>query len=411
MMSDLNNKTTLSFIGIVIGWMFYIFAYFSRVEPGVLVDYLIKDFSLNATQIGSIVSMLYVPYVAMQIPWGILVDKLGYKIIISLCCALCSIGVLIFASSTASWHLVLARIIIGFSSSAAYLSCGKVIAETLPSKYAVFMGVTMFVGGVGGTLGSTVTAGLAKTFGWRTLTYSMAIIGFVIAVLAFIFLKPEAKSQAFEKGHTLEGLKLLSKNPSCWLIGLYGCTSYLPLSAVAELWGTPFMQSRFNASTAEASICSSVIFIAFGLGSILAAKVAKKINGNKNTIILFSIGLILAFSIAIYSDAIGFWTCVALFGLGSLFAGSGTLVFDMTYKFVPSNFAGTSTGYTNMLVMMSGVIFQPLLGKLLDFFRNGKVNPDGTPLYDIVMYRSSFMCILAVIVISVIGMLFVKERK
>ena len=200
------NKVTKSFIAIVISWMFYIFAYFSRVEPGVLVDYLMKDFSLNATQIGSIVSMLYVPYVAMQIPWGILVDKLGYKIIISLCCALCSIGVLIFASSTASWHLVLARIIIGFSSSAAYLSCGKVITETLPEKkYSMFMGITFFMGSMGGVFGTTATATLANHFGWRNLTYTMAIIGFIIAISAFVFLKIDTKSQSVEKSTVLFG--------------------------------------------------------------------------------------------------------------------------------------------------------------------------------------------------------------
>ena len=83
----------------------------------------------------------------------------------------------------------------------------------------------------------------------------------------------------------------------------------------------------------------------------------------------------------------------------------------MTYKYVPRNFAGTSTGYTNMLVMGGGLIFQPLLGHLLDFLRNGKVNPDGTPVYDVVMYRSAFLCVIVFIIISVIGMFFVKEKK
>ena len=406
------NKVTKLFIAIVISWLFYIFAYFSRVEPGVLVDYLMKDFSLNATQIGSIVSMLYVPYVAMQIPWGILVDKLGYKIIISLCCALCSIGVLIFASSTASWHLVLARIIIGFSSSAAYLSCGKVIAETLPEKkYSMFMGITFFIGSLGGVFGTTATAKLANSFGWRTLTYSMAIIGFVIAVLAFIFLKPEAKSQAFEKGHTLEGLKLLLKNPNCWLIGIVGCAINLPVSTIAELWGTHFIQTRFNVLASEASLCASVMFITGGIGCILSAKIAEKINSNKKTVILFSILMLLTFAIAVYCNSINFIICIALFGLVSIFSGAGILIFEIICKFAPKKFAGTSVGYTDMFIMLGGVIFQPAIGRLLDFFRAGKVNPDGTPLYDVVMYRDAFVCILAVIIVSIIIMLFIKEDK
>ncbi len=402
----------VSFLAIIISWVFYLFSYFSRVEPCVLVDNLMQDFSLNASQVGTIISTLYISYGIMQIPWGIIIDKLGCRLVIFTTCVICSLGVLLFGVATASWHLVVARLLIGFSSATAYLACGKIISEMLPTnKYALFMGFTMFVGGIGGVLGSSATAGLANAFGWRQLTCVMAIIGIAISVLTFIFLPKQTVKQTNEKGRTLEGLKLLVTNPSCWLIGLFGCMANLPVVAVAELWGTPFMQIRFGVSNSLASICSAVIFIGCGIGSILAAKVAEKLNSNKKTIILFSIGLILSFLTAVYSDTIGFWTGIALFGLCSIFAGAGTLAFDMTYKYVPSNFAGTSTGYTNMFVMGGGVIFQPLLGYLLDFLRNGKVNPDGSPMYDVVMYRSAFLCAIVFIIISVIGMFFVKEKK
>lgn len=410
--TSVSEKSKTVFIAITIGWLFYLFSFFARVEPGVLVDDLMRDFSLNASNIGLIVSVMYIPYVAMQIPWGILTDKLGCRLVISLCCAICSLGVLIFGLAHSNWQLILGRFLIGFSSASAYLACGKVISETLPkNRYALFLGLSMFVGCIGGIIGSSMTANCATYFGWRNFTCAMAVVGFIIGIISFMVLKSKPTVQQATKVKILDGIKILVASSSCWLAGLFACTSYLPLSAIAELWGTPFMQSRFNVSTSDASICASVIYIGYGIGSILSAKIAEKIHSNKNTIIAFALGLVLTFTIAIYSDTIGFYTCITLFGLGSMFAGSGNLAFDISYKFVPSSFAGTSTGYTNMLAMSSGLIFQPLLGKLLDFFRNGQVNPDGSPLYDIIMYRSSFIFVLAIIVVSVIGMMFVKERE
>lgn len=405
------NKATNSVLAVVICWLFYLFAFFARVEPGVLVNDLMKDFSLNATQVGAIVSTLYIPYVAMQLPWGIISDKLGSRLVIFLCCTVCGLGVLTFGLATAPWQLSCGRFLIGLSAAGAFLSCGKVVSEVMPSnKYAFYMGVTTFIGSLGGVLGSGITAKLAEKFGWRSLTCLIAVIGLIVGILAFICLQRGTKSNSVRED-TLDGLKLLSVNPSAWLIGFYGCASFLPLSAVAELWGTPFIQARFNVSTSEASICSSVIFVCFGLGSILAAKIAEKLNSNKKACILMAIGLLVAFAVAIYVDSLSFWACVVLFGLGSTFAGSSTLTFDMAYKCVPNKYAGTSAGFNNMLIMLSGIVFQPVMGRLLDFFRNGKINSDGTPLYELCAYRNTFMLIIIVVTFATIGMAFVKEKS
>ena len=404
--------TTKPFVAVIICWIFYLFAFFARVEPGVLTNDLMREFSLNATQVGAIVSTLYIPYVAMQLPWGLISDKLGSRLVIFLCCTMCGIGVLTFGLATAPWQLSCGRFLIGLSAAGAFLSCGKVVSEVMPAnKYAFFMGVTTFIGSLGGVLGSGITANLAEKLGWRPLTCSIAVIGIITGLLAFIFIKKGTSSNSSEKENILEGIKLLSINPSAWLIGFFGCASFLPLSAVAELWGTPFIQARFGVSTSDASICSSAIFVCFGLGSILAAKVAEKLDSNKKACILMAIGLLICFSVAIYANSLSFWACVILFGVGSIFAGSSTLTFDMAYKCVPSKYAGTSAGFNNMLIMLSGIIFQPLLGRLLDFFRNGKINPDGTPLYELTSYRCSFILIIIVVSLATISMFFVKERK
>ena len=402
-------------ITIVLCFCFYAFAYFARVEPGALLSNLMSEFSLNTAEIGTIISTVaYIPYVIMQIPSGILVDRFGLRRVLSICSMLCALGMILFGMAQSAWQLALGRFIIGLSATAAFLSCGKAAAELFDkSKYGLFMGITMFVGCLGSVLGVNLSAGLAPILGWRNLTYYVAIIGIIISILSYIFIEdPKSKNvQSNVNSDMLDGLKTLVKNKNVWLIGVYGLVSYLPLSAIAELWGIPFIQYRFNASVQEATICSAVISISFGLGSIVADNVASKLNSYKKTIILFLILTLISFSIAFYSNSINYITCLILLGLGGFFAGCNTLSFPFCYALVPKEYAGTSTGFTNTLIMANCIIFPPLLGKLLDVFRDGRVNSAELPLYSLEDYRKSFISIIISLIIAVVAVMIVKENK
>jgi hypothetical protein len=61
--------------------------------------------------------------------------------------------------------------------------------------------------------------------------------------------------------------------------------------------------------------------------------------------------------------------------------------------------------------MSSGFIFQPLLGKLLDFFRNGMVTDSGAPLYTVEMYRSAFQALIASMAIAIVSACFINDMK
>ena len=55
----------------------YIFVYFDRVAPAVVAPELMKEFNLTAAGLGILASMYFYPYGAMQIPSGILSNRLG----------------------------------------------------------------------------------------------------------------------------------------------------------------------------------------------------------------------------------------------------------------------------------------------------------------------------------------------
>jgi hypothetical protein len=59
--------------------------------------------------------------------------------------------------------------------------------------------------------------------------------------------------------------------------------------------------------------------------------------------------------------------------------------------------------------MLSGFIFQPLLGMLLDFAWDGKMTFDGTPEYSVLTYQISFSAVAVSLLFGWFIIQFVKE--
>ena len=306
----------------------------------------------------------------------------------------------------------MSRFLIGLSTASAFLCCGKIATEFFDKrKYAMLMGIAMCMGCLGGTAGSAPTAYLVSEFGWRVATYVIAVFGAVLTLLILIFMKRSPRTQSAGETHILTGLKVIAKNPKAWLLGFYGAMTYLPLSALAELWVVPFMEHRYGINTAKAAVASIVIFVGFAIGSVLTAWVAEAINSYKKTILMFTVGIIIAFSIAIYNDSISYNICLLWLFIGGISAAANNLIFTVAYSFVPPAYSGTSAGFTNALVMTSGIMFPPLLGKILDLARDGKTDVTGAPLYDLGMYRSAFLSVIIGIFLATIAAFFINDLK
>ena len=410
-----SDKKSAAFLAISVVWLFYLYTYIARIEPSVLVNDLMSEFNITAATIGMVISVMYIPYVILQIPCGIITDKLGVKTVITASSLLCALGTFVFGSATGVLGLQLGRFLIGIASASAFICCGKVAADLFDKrKYSLLMGIAMCMGCLGGIFGTSPTAFLVSKIGWRWTTFCISIVGIALSLMAVFFIKTKKKKEeksAQQRSGLLEGVKIMASNPKMWILGLYGAITYLPLSAIAELWGVPLMELRFSVKTEAAAFTSIVIFIGFGLGGVLSAWIAERINSYKKTIIFFTFGIILTFYTALYSDSISFMTCIILLFFGGIFAGANTLAFSIAFHMVPLKHSATSAGFTNALIMTSGIIFQPLLGKLLDFFRKGAVSSLGEPIYNIGMYRSAFMVVMVAMAFAIFLAFFINDVK
>jgi len=397
---------------------FYLYECILRVSPSVMTEGLMHDFSLTSTNLGVLVSFYLYSYTVLQIPCGVMVDALGTRRIITVSSALCVVGTFLFASSDLLIGAQIGRFLVGAGSACAFISCMKVVADWFtPTRFAVMSGMTTMMGTIGGTFGGPPLAWMVNNLGgWRQANLALAAAGVVMTLFAWVMVRdhPPTHLSSTKPYHAHEiplkkSLALLAMNPQVWLIGLFGGLMWLPIAAFAELWGVPYLMHTYGIGNEQASFATVMIFVGFAFGGPLAAWVSDRA---KSRIFAMKLSAILQFGIflaIVFGSAIPLPMMFALLFAGGVCNGGQVLVFACVKELLPRRISGTALGFTNAIVMMSGVVFQPLLGELLDWRWDGALGPDGVRLYSEAAYQTAMVAIPVGIAASWVLLHFIKE--
>lgn len=385
--SSIKNISALAIAMCGLSAIFYCYEYYLRVAPSVMSAELKASFLLSDAAFGHLAAFFYYAYTPMQIPVGMLMDKFGPRRILTIACVFCVLGTYLFASTQIILLAQIGRFMVGFGSAFAYVGVLKISNDWLPPKYYAFMaGFTTALGMAGAMSGELTMASMVSTVGWQaTLMYSV-YVGIALTFILWFVLK----DKQHKPGHSLQknnvsseihnktilknkndtigifqGLKEMSKSRTMWINGLIGCLTFLPLSAFAELWAVPFLQA-VGFSKPDAAMGSSMIFLGFALGGPCFGVLSEMIKSRRIPLLLGSfISAFFLFLVILLPNTSKLWMYSLLF-LSSFFASVEILVFAVSNDINRKEVSGTAAAFTNMVVMLGGVVLPPLIGKLLD---------------------------------------------
>jgi sugar phosphate permease len=413
------RESPKAFLILACAMVFYLYEYVLRVSPSVMIEGLMRDFSVTSSALGVLASFYYFSYVALQIPCGVIVDAWGPRKVITVSAFLCTVGTYIFSMSESLGFAQLGRFLIGAGSSCAYLSCMKIGSVWFkPNRFAIISGVGMMMGVLGGTFGGQPLALLVNASGWRGAMFHSATVGVVITLLSWIIIrdKPQhMRDEAVNNKHTvntdkfLDGLKLIAKRPQNWFVGLYGCMLFLPLSAFAELWSIPYLMQKYSITNDQAAQISVLLFLGMAVGSPLGAWISNRLKSRKKVMAGTAFFTFLFFMLILYIPDLSITNMRILQFLAGLACGGQVVYFAAAQEYNPAEISGTSIGFTNFFVMISGVIFQPALGYVLDAVWEGNYKSDGTPLYTGSDYQMALTLVAMGLLFAIFVLFFVKE--
>lgn len=375
--ADVEPKLPIKiFIFWFIGAFFYLYQSVLKVMPSVIAQDLTVDLNIAATSLGTLGGIYFLAYASLQLPIGVLLDRFGVRRLMSVSIAMCAAGALLFSFSSSFYSALFARFIIGMGSSGAFIGTIKLVTMWFPERLVpIFTGLTVFVGSMGSVIGNKPMAVLLKYVTWRDANQLLAIIGFCLSLLCFVFLRNNmAKKNRIRNFQDLvEGFKQVIKSPQILLIAFFAFFIYLPLSVLADMWGNLFIQRAYDLSRTQASECIQMIYFGVALGAPSFGLIASIYTNYRIIFRIITVAQIPIMAAIIWfklPNVLALQT--ACFMLGILLGGQA-LKFNAAFAHASSSVSGSIVGFVNMLCMFGGFVFQQLIGILLDIFWDGSM--------------------------------------
>jgi predicted MFS family arabinose efflux permease len=393
--------------------IFYLYEMVLRVSPSVMATQLMDEFRVTSTALGVLASFYYYAYVLFQVPCGIVIDKIGPRFIITASCLVCTLGSFMFAQSESLYVAQIGRFLIGLGSACAFIGCLKVTADWFsPAHFALVAGLSNMMGTLGSTLAGSPLAVLVGNVGWRRATEILAYAGIAVTLVCWFIIKDKKRSKNTsnaEKENTFNILKTLFRNPQIILAGCIGGLMYLPISAFSELWAVPFLMTTYGVSSEVAAGANMMVFIGMALGSPFIATLTDYYRSYTKVMKFSAMVTSILFLFISFAEYVPFYTIYLLLFMAGFIASGQVLCFTCAKDNSDIKISGTTVAFTNALVMMSGVIFQPLLGAMLDIFWAGEMSPTGMRIYDQNAYQLSILLLPASLLVSWILLRWVRE--
>ncbi|EUJ33183.1 drug resistance transporter, Bcr/CflA subfamily protein [Listeria floridensis FSL S10-1187] len=296
---------------------------------------------------------------------------------------------LICVFQTNIYAFLVLRFIQGFAGGAGSVLSRAVARDHYDGKMLTrFFGFLMLINGLGPILAPIIGGGMLLFTNWRGIFILLTIIGFLLLILSFFYVKeslPLSARQTNGLKGTFTSFFELSKSAVFMQYALpQGLLSGMMFAYIAA---SPFvLQEIYQLSPQQFSIC----FAVNGIGLVIASQLAGSLSIRYNESSLYEIGIGIAFFaslillIELVSGASVIWILVALFVAISSTGLVNTVGTSLAMQSQASH-AGSASALIGLFSFLFGGIVSPLVG-----LGSGTT---GAPM-GIVMFACSFLALL-----------------
>ena len=397
----------------------YMIGFFQRMAPAVMVNELMREFSLGGALMGNLAATYFYAYAAMQIPSGLLADAIGPRLLSTAACAIAAAGILIFGLATNLYMAYAGRLLIGGSVAVAFVTCMKLAGHWFPTnRFATVTGVSLLLGNAGGVLAGVPLAHAVTAIGWRHAMLITAVVTFGTAVAIWMIVRNDPAEKGYlshaHAGVVARGslppakaLKLVAGRRDTWFLFLAGGLSASPVLVFAGLWGVPFLTQVHGLERAQAAAMTSTMLVAWAMGGPLAGALSDRLGKRRLPYLLVnSIAAILWGIFLVVPLPSGM--LYLLFAAIGLSSGGVIIGFAHAREANHPGASGAVAGLVNMGVLGLASIMQPLLGGILDRHWDGTLIA-AARVYNAQAYSAAFFWFFASAVLSVLMASLTRE--
>ena len=305
---------------LAIGWAVL---YVDRSILYPLLPVIADEFDLTGAQRGAIASAYFIVYVAMQIPSGVVGDRIGLKGVLTGMYLLMGLGLLGVGVLSMSYVLLLVFVALqGFGAGAFYSGSYGITISTVPAERRGVSSAVVTSGmALGSCLGLAFGGALYEAFGsWRAPYLIMLVPTLLmVAVMATVIRGVPAAPRS--QG----GLKYLLRNRNVVAIcaanfcGLYAFM-------VVSIWGPSYLVEQYGMSVTRAGLYVSLTAATSLLGALAWGRLSDTLGRKRLTLLMFGVSSAMVSIIASVDSPGSLLASLGVFGFFGSLAWNPVLV-------------------------------------------------------------------------------------
>lgn len=392
-----------------LGW---IVMYADRTILNPVMGQIGKQFSLSNAQLGIISSVFFLAYAVTQIPFGIMGDKYGRKLVIALGFILFGVTTYFSGLAVSFGVFLLFRVFTGIGEGAFYGPAYAMARESIPTK-KLTLGTAIINSGMAfGTSGGFLLSSkivLENGEHWSKPFFIMALPTALVGILFYFLLKEKVirpedqvekngeqvlnKEVVVEKGKV--SLKSIFTNRNL-IVSFVLCFCSIYANFVIITWLPQFLRVERGFAGTSVGFISSLVPWASIPGAILFAYLSDKYKVTKKFIfVLVPLAMISVVGIAFVTNKTLLIVVLIAYGLTGKLALDPILV-AFVMKNAPKRSLGTTLSAYNFIGMSGSILAPYVTGWIADKMGSMKVG----------FYLAAVLLLIGLVVFS-----FAKEKE
>jgi MFS family permease len=394
----MKNKFFYGYVILFCLFILHMTMYSPRGSFGVFIKPITADFDWPRALIAGAFSISSLVQGFSGILMGSLNDRLGPRIVLSVCGVLLGTGLMLMYFVNSAWQLYLFYVIpIGIGLGGLYVPQMSTAARWFVKRRNLFIGIVMAGGGLGGLISPPLITWIVYNHSWREAFLFVGAGVFVLVILAAQFLRkspadmglvphgeetrPSGKTPANVFGLSI---KQALHTKKFWLLAfVIFCNGFCSVTVLVHI--VPYAIDR-GISPEVAALLLSLMNVVVPLGSVAMGVVADRIGSRK----VFLTGVCLLSSILLLLLPVkvplllGLFLVVLSFGSGGVAVMQSSLVDDL--------FGMKSHG-----AILGCIVFTLTLGGAAGAYIAGSIF-DSTGSYQLVFSICGLLVVAAIIV-------------
>ncbi|MBC7267206.1 MAG: MFS transporter [Streptomyces sp.] len=363
-----------------IGVSVYFVAVIFRTSLGVAGLDAADRFGVNASALSTFSILQLLVYAGMQIPVGLLVDRLGTKRVLTIGVVLFTAGQLGFALSPSYGMALASRALLGCGDAMTFISVLRLGTRWFPARRGPLVAQLAGLAGMAGNLVSTlVLARLLHGVGWTAAFAGSALAGVVVLVLLLLFLKDHPEGHEPEPFPHRGAAYVRRQIAASWRepgtrLGLWvHFTTQFPAMVFLLLWGLPFLVEAQGLSRATAGELLTLVVLSNMVIGLVYGQIVARHHGARLPLALGTVSATaLLWAATVFHPALSgadrapMWLLIVLCVVLGACGPASMLGFDFARPANPPERQGTASGITNMGGFVASMTTLFAVGVLLD---------------------------------------------